>query len=557
MGFLSSIVSAKFIKPNTLLAVVGLCVINLCVLNLSQGAANKPLKTKKLEKQIQQALSAFHTPGMSVAIVHKGKVVLSQGYGMANIENGQAVNSATYFRIASLSKAFTASALAILVDEGKLSWDDKVIDYLPNFRMQNPYVTREFTITDLLTHRSGLVGGAGDSMIWPEPSGFSRQEVVQNLRYLSPEYSFRARYAYSNVMYITAGEVVAAVSQMPFDTFVETRIFAPLNMQCFAGDIPSSLVKNAANAYGHNDERGIYSIPRNAISEQGLMAAAAGGIVCNAEGMNKWMLALLDKQSLPFSEDQLNKMWQAHTILNVSETDEAFNGTLFNNYGLGWRLANIGGLKVVSHTGTLSGYQAYVVLIPDLELGITLLNNGSHSGARNSVMQSILKVYLEQAGYTDQLPLVNDVAQKKVDWVQSYLDYYDEREQAYLAKNIQAPVATAPMSISNQSIIGEYKDSWFGSLIIHEDEQQSHEQAAPALRIYSTKMPTLVGTITAFEDTRYKIEWDNKNAASDAFMLFKLNINRDIVSATLHPFKTEDSNSHEYRDMEFMRVPVE
>lgn len=518
--------------------------LSLCVLN---GAASRtlPIEKAKLETQIEQALDAFVTPGMSVGVVKDGEVVLAKGFGFADIESKLAVDENTYFRLASTSKAFTAAALAVLVDQEKINWDDKVTDYLPDFELYDPYVTHEFTLLDLLTHRSGLVSGAGDSMIWPEPSGFTREEVIHNLRYLSPEYSFRSRYAYSNVLYITAGEIVAKVSGMSFDDFVEKNIFRPLNMNCFVGDIPAVNLKNVAKAYGHNDERGIYEIPRNGISQSGLMSAAAGGMVCNADAMNKWMLALLQQDNLPFSNKQLDIMWSPHTILGVSSIEKEWDNTIFKNYGLGWRLANIGGLRVISHTGTLSGYQAYVVLIPKLSLGVVVLNNGSHSGARGSVMQTILKAYLTDAGHLRK-SRPNEISQENVDWIKTYISYYDEREQAYLARNIQDPTPMAEMSISTDDIIGVYEDEWFGRLIITEEDQ--------GIRIHSSRMSTLKGSLEPFQDTSFRIIWDNQNAAGDAFMHFSINVKRAVTSAKLHPFSTRELSNHAYRDMHFLRV---
>ncbi len=505
----------------------------------------------EIENTVEQALTSFNTPGMAVGIVYKNQVILSKGFGLANIQKNKKVNARTYFRLASTSKAFTAAALAILVDEEKIAWEDKVITYLPDFELYDPYVTREFTILDLLTHRSGLLSGAGDSMIWPEPSGFSRQEVIHNLRYLSPEYSFRAHYAYSNVMYITAGELVAKVARVSFDEFVEQRIFKPLGMQCFVGNIPAAPLKNAATAYGHNDTRGLYDIPRNGISKQGQMSAAAGGMVCNVDSMLKWIKALLSKENLPFSEDQLTAMWQPHTILEVSDNEREWDETLFNSYGLGWRLANVGKLKMISHTGTLSGYQAYVALIPHLELGVVILNNGSNSAARGSVMQTIVKTLMQQAGY-----FANSSEQAQRDWIDTYLNYLDEREQDYLAR-YEKPVASAPMSISDEQVIGEYKDKWYGSMIVSRalaDPASPTENLKSPLRIHSSRMSALQGTLIPFQDATYKIEWDNKNAANDAFMHFSLNVKRQVTSAKLHPFSVKDIINHEYTDMHFIKV---
>nr|WP_136251766.1 serine hydrolase [Ningiella ruwaisensis] len=505
------------------------------VMGFSQALAQ--FDADKIDEVAERAMDVFNTPGMSIAIVHKQELIYSKGFGQANIEQSTNVEPETYFRLASTSKAFTAAALAILVDEGKLKWDDLVIDYLPDFRLKDSYATANFTIEDLLTHKSGLVSGAGDSMIWPEPSGFSRDEVVHNLKYLTPDYDFREQYAYSNVMYITAGEVVEAVTQQRFEDFVDQRIFKALQMNCFAGDMPKKALEQSAMAYGYNDERGIYPIPRNAIDGKPLMSAAAGGMVCNASDMAKWLNALLTVDPLPFSKTQLNKMWQAHTILSVSDTDTEWDGTHFRTYGLGWRLANYGPYKHISHTGTLSGYQAYVALIPELELGAVVLNNGSNYGARGAVMQSILKMFV-------------DIDKEQADWIKAYQDYQDEREQAYLAR-LETPKALAKPSIDEQSIIGEYKDAWYGSLIISKSSSASDDGA---LRIHSTRMKSLTGKLRPFQDTSFKIVWDNQNAANDAFMHFDLDVKRNIIGAKLHPFSVNMSSRHEWRDMYFQRV---
>ena len=553
----SSVVLSILATLTNLKHAILLCLVATCV-SLSaneQVTPLSPIDKKALEKTINKALDTFQTPGMAVGIIHQNEVVMAQGFGNANIDTNLKADAQTYFRLASVSKAFTSAAIAILVDEEKLDWNDKVISYLPTFQLYDPYVTREFTIIDLLTHRSGLLSGAGDSMIWPEPSGFSRQEVISNLQYLTPEYSFRARYAYSNVMYITAGELVAKISGMSFESFVEQRIFKPLGMNCFVGDIPKANLSNVAVGYGHDNERGAYPIPRNGISSQGLMSAAAGGMVCNVEDMLKWTSALLTRTNLPFSDTQLNLMWQAHTILSVPKTSREWDNTLFRHYGLGWRIANMGEFEVISHTGTLSGYQAYLLLVPKLQLGVVILNNGSNSAARGSVMQTIVKAFLNQADYANEARHKGHKAHKhghharQVDWINTYIEYLDEREQNYLS-SYEQPIASAPMSITNEQVLGTYTDKWFGSLAI---TAQTTPQGKPVLRISSSRMKTLAGTLTPFQDASYKIEWDNKNAASDAFIHFSLNVKRQITQATLHPFSAKEITNHAYTDMLFVK----
>ena len=530
--FLAVLVLLLFLAPNAYAASQ--------VAVIERQATSTPLLSKQdvqeLSATIENAMQSFHSPGMAIGIVHQNEVVLSKGYGYARLSPNMPVTAQTHFRIASLSKAFTAAALAILVDQGKIDWHDKVTEHLPQFSMYDPYVTREFTIIDLLSHKSGLVGGAGDSMLWPEPSSFTPAEVVHNLRYLSPEYGFRSQYAYSNVLYITAGQVIAALSGESFDRFLETNLFAPLNMHCFAGNVAVKTLSSTAFPYGHNDSKGIFAIERNKITQASIVSAAAGGIVCDLESMNKWTQALLSPSTLPFSAQQYTKLLTPQTILSIPEHEQEWDNKFFNSYALGWRISNVGNVKTVSHTGTISGFQSYVLMVPELSLGISILSNGSNSGARGAVMQAILKHYLRATGHNNE---------PQNDWVEAYQEYWHEREQEYLA-NFAKPVASAPMSITNEQIIGRYKDQWFGDLLISRNNN--------GLRIESAKMVTLKGDLLPFQDATYKIEWDNKNAANDAFIHFTLNIERQVVSANLHPFSNKQTTNHEYRDMLFVRL---
>ncbi len=505
------------------------CAVTAC------AASNSPQKAPLdgLDKVIDTALDTFHTPGMAVGVIQNGEVIYAKGRGYRDLSSNNPVNADTLFRLASTSKAFTAAALALAIDEFGLTWQTRVSDIVPDFQMQDPWVTREFTLLDLLTHRSGLGGGAGDSMLWPEPSGFTREDIIHNLRYLTPTSSFRSAYAYSNVMYITAGEVVATLYQKPFAEVIQQKFFTPLDMQCFAGDLTDDALNNVAMSYGHNDERGIYAIPRNSIEGRELVSAAAGGIVCNANDMLKWLQMWLNNGKASnglavLSPEQVDTLQQAYTVLSVSETDEEWDGTLFKSYGLGWRLSDVAGLKVISHTGTLSGYQAYVAMVPSLNLAVAILNNGSNYGARGAVMQHILKTFIQP--------------NEQQDWVKQYVDYQAEREQRYLASYSQ-PVGSGEVILDPIAYAGQFADRWFGKITI------SHENGA--LRIASEKMPMLTGTLDPFNDHSFVIRWDNQNAASDAFIHFDVNTQRVVTGFSLYPFTNKVRENHEYRDMYF------
>jgi CubicO group peptidase (beta-lactamase class C family) len=209
----------------SLLHLFAFCLI---LLASAQGLAQTE-PPPDLDDYVARALKEFEVPGLAVAIVKDGKVEFVKGYGVRKLGEPAPVDEQTLFGIASNTKAFTAAALAILVDEGKISWDDPVIKHLPGFQMYDPFVTREMTVRDLLTHRSGLGLGAGDLMFFP-PTTFTRDEIVARLRYIKPATSFRSKYAYDNVLYLVAGQVVAAVSGKSWDDFIKERIFAPLGM---------------------------------------------------------------------------------------------------------------------------------------------------------------------------------------------------------------------------------------------------------------------------------------------------------------------------------------
>lgn len=521
---------------------VAQCALGLSFITVTACAAtnaSQPPSLKQLDTVIDNALETFHTPGMSVGVIQHGEVLYAKGRGFRNLDNQQPVTADTLFRLASTSKAFTAAALAIAIEENGLTWQTRVTDILPEFQMQDPWVTREFTLLDLLTHRSGLASGAGDSMLWPEPSGFTRTDIIHNLRFLTPVSSFRSEYAYSNVMYITAGEVIARLYKKPYADVISEKLFTPLNMQCFAGDLSDAALNNVAMSYGHNDQRGIYAIPRNSIEGRELVSAAAGGIVCSATDMLKWLQMWLNKgiaaNGAPvLSEAQITTLQRAYTVLSVSGTDEEWDGTLFKSYALGWRLSDVHGNMVISHTGTLSGYQAYVAMVPNKNLAIVILNNGSNYGARGSVMQHILKAFISPAD--------------KQDWVQNYADYQAEREQRYLASNI-VPVGTGEVILDPLAYTGRFIDQWFGALSI--------TQSNNSLRIVSEKMPMLTGTLEPFSDHTFVIRWDNQNAASDAFIHFDVNTQRKVSGLSLYPFTNKVTDDHEYRDMYFYAVNSE
>ncbi|MCJ7644542.1 MAG: beta-lactamase family protein, partial [Candidatus Aminicenantes bacterium] len=306
-----------------------------------------------LDAYLARVMKAFEVPGVGLAIVKDGKVVIAKGYGVRRLGEPTPVNEQTLFGIASNTKAFTATAMALLVEEGKLEWDAPVIRYLPWFQMWDPYVTRELTVRDLLVHRSGLGLGAGDLLWWPA-STYDRKEIARRLRFIQPVASFRSAYAYDNVLYLIAGEVIEAVSGKVWEDFIAERILKKVGMT-------GSQVRHAAVAEGGNA-----SAPRASV--EGVVRPVkpfdsdntnpAGGICSSAEDMAKWLIVQLNRGLLSvgtrlFSERSARQLTTLVTPMPSGEppAELAAQRMNFRGYALGFEVHDYRGKKVVTHTG--------------------------------------------------------------------------------------------------------------------------------------------------------------------------------------------------------------
>jgi CubicO group peptidase (beta-lactamase class C family) len=263
----------------------------LCLVLAFPYTLKSQIAPEAIDKLVTNAIKTFDVPGIAVGIVKDGQLIFAKGYGVRSLATGKPVDEHTLFGIASNTKAFTTTALGILVDEGKLKWDDKVIDYIPEFRLYNPYVTQDFTIRDLLTHRSGLGLGAGDLMIWPDGSDFTRKDIINNLRFLKQVSPFRAKYDYDNNLYIVAGEVIAKVAGMSWEEFVQKRILQPMEMK----ETATSFIrlKDTSNVIAaHCEVNGKVQVIERS---KGELMNAAGGIYSNITDLSKWVIMHLNK----------------------------------------------------------------------------------------------------------------------------------------------------------------------------------------------------------------------------------------------------------------------
>lgn len=353
-----------------------------------------------LDDYIARAMTTFQVPGIAVAIVKDGKVVLAKGYGVRKLGEPAKVGEHTLFGIGSNTKAFTTAALAMLVDEGKIGWDDRVVDRLPGFQMYDPYVTHEMTIRDLLSHRSGMGLGEGDLLAFP-PTDYTSAQIIHQLRYMKPASSFRSKYAYDNLLYMVAGEIIPAVTGKSWKETIRDRIFRPLGMT----DSNTSISEDGPDgnvATPHVLVGGILK-PIRAITVDNL--APAGAINSSAADMAKWVMAQLDGGAIAgtdlrlFSQARNREMWSPQTIIPVGPPRGALASlrTNFSSYALGWFLREYRGFETVQHTGGVPGYVSQVFLIPEKKLGVVVLTN-QESPMVLAVTYRIVDRYLEAKG---------------------------------------------------------------------------------------------------------------------------------------------------------------
>jgi CubicO group peptidase (beta-lactamase class C family) len=511
-----------------------LSVICIC---FSSATAFGQLTSPQIDALMESALAKFKVAGASIAVVKDGKIIHLKGYGFSSIETKKAVNESTNFQIASNSKAFTTAALSILEDEGKLKWTDKVKDYIPEFKMYNDYVTENFNIQDLITHRSGLGLGAGDLMFFPDGSNFTIKDVLTNFQYFKPVSAFRTKWDYDNLLYIVAGEVIARVSGMSCGEFIQKRIVNPLQMNnTFVG---SKLINDQSNfAVSHSSESGTIKKIDGFKDE---LSIAAGGIFSNAEDMAKWMIVRLNKgqygadlKTTLFSLKNHNEMWRIHT---VQETDQnpRYNSH-FNGYGLGWQLSDEKGNLKVSHTGGLPGMLSIVTMYPDLNLGIVILTNTENGGGGlfTAVSNTISDSYLglDDFGWTDKL----------VEWMNEDRNKGDDVtkkvwEKVKLSKNVK---------IKNEDFIGVYADKWFGEIEVFEKNKQ--------LWFKSYRSPKLNGPMAFYNANTFAIKWEYQAMNCDALAMFSLDENGKAQSIKMKGISPNIDFSFDFQDLDLVRV---
>lgn len=359
---------------------------------LVESVPAQTIHFSRLDTYVEKGMRDWQIPGLALGIVQNDSLLYARGYGVRELGKPGRVDEHTLFAIASNTKAFTASVLGMLVAEGKLNWDDRVIDYMKDFRMDDPYVTREIRIRDLLTHRSGLPTFGGDHL-WIGNT-LTREEIISRIRYLKPIAPFRSEYHYQNLMFLVAGQIIPRITGKSWDEEIVNRIFIPLGMQESNTSIRD--LKNAANvATPHEIVEGkLIPIAYDNVDN----VAPAGAINSNVVDMSKWMRMNLNqgkfagKQILPVPI--LREMQRIQFPLPVSPFNEKNLGMRFAGYGFGWGVSEYKGRKMISHSGGLSGMISLQTLLPEEHLGVIVLTNFAPNSFIRAVTYRILDAFL-------------------------------------------------------------------------------------------------------------------------------------------------------------------
>ncbi|HYG79880.1 MAG TPA: serine hydrolase [Pyrinomonadaceae bacterium] len=462
-------------------------VLLLVLLTLAPpaGAQTLEARLKEIDEYAAKAGRDWNVPGFAIAIVKDDRVVFAKGYGVREMGKPAPVDDKTLFAIASNTKAFTAAALAILVDEGKVKWDDPVTKYLPEFQLYDPYVTRELTLRDLLSHRSGLATFGGD-LLWYE-SSYDRGEILRRIRHLKPTSSFRSRYGYQNIMFLAAGEVVAAVTGKSWDEFVRERFFVPMGMTTTQTSVRS--FRPADNvATPHNEADGRLRVIRYGVVDG---AGGAAAINSNVAEMAQWIRLQLGRGVYEgkkfFSPAAAREMWTPHTVIPISEQSEKFNPTRhFNTYGLGWNLSDYHGRKVVAHGGGLDGMISQVAMMPEEKLGVVILSN-SETPLPSFMVNKIFDVFLgvPQRDWSAEL-LARTKSAKEAEKGE------EQKLEAESAKD------TKP-SLALEKYAGTYTGAMYGDAKVTLENGRLVLRLAPA--------PNFVGDLEHWQYDTFRVRW--------------------------------------------------
>jgi CubicO group peptidase (beta-lactamase class C family) len=484
-----------------------LFMLVLLLLLTLQAVSAQQVPGADFEAYVNKAIADWGVPGVAVAIVKDDRVVFARGFGVRELNKPAPVDEHTLFAIGSSSKAFTAASIAMLVDEGKLKWDDPATKYLPGFQLFDPYSTRELMVSDLLSHRSGLTRG---DLIW-YGSAYDRDEILRRVRYLKPSWSLRSRFGYQNIMYLAAGQIIPSVTGKTWDDFVRERIFTPLGMKSTNTSIRTlNNSDNVATPHAKIDDKVQVVAWRNIDN-----IAPAGSINSNVTDMAQWVRLQLgggvyQSQRL-LSSAAIKEMQTPQTVIRIEGTQATlYPEAHFLNYGLGWFLSDYRGRKVVEHGGAIDGMRAEVAMMPEEKLGLVILTNLNGTILPQALMFKIFDLYL---------------AAPTRDWsaemLKSMKGLEDQAKSAEKKLETERVTGTAP-SLPLDKYAGTFQSEMYG------DSKVAAENGKLVVRFG----PNYTGDLEHWNYDTFRVKWRDP-IQGKGFVNFKLNTQGKVDSLTI------------------------
>ena len=502
----------------------------------SATASAQELTAERASAAARQAVEDFDVTGLSVAVVKGDEIVFMNSYGVRDVRQPDVpVTTDTIFPFASVSKAFTTTAIAMLVDDGVMDWDDPVRDFIPEFEMSDPYITAEFSVRDLVTHRSGLPLGAGDLLVFPDGKP-EVSDILAAIRNIPPATSFRSEYAYDNLMYIIAGEVVARAAGQPWHDVIDDRIFTPLGMDsCEA--LPSEAAAAENTVTQHTRAPGqTEAVPIDPLYIIGDSTSPAGGLSCSIADLATWAQFWLNEGVGPdgerlLSEGQVAELWSPVTPQSVSPLLAQLADSHFSLYAHGWSVRDFHGEYFVGHSGGLLGASSYLGLLPDQDIAVVVTSNVSTYASTALALQ-----------------LLSDAAapEAEADWLGLLQSVYAANRETALEDSgagETADVAIEPVrDLDDYS--GEYIDPWYGLVTI--------EQREDGLFIDMSRSEVLDAPLIAVAPDRFVARWPDRSLNADAYVDFTVE-DGQVTGMTMQAVSETTDFSFDFHDLDFTK----
>jgi len=512
----------------------------------AQEAANDDASlVEAVDAFVRQAMAAWpDQPAVGIAVVKDGRTVLARGYGVKRQGQSERADEHTLFAIASNTKNVTASALAILVDEGKVKWDAPVRTYLPDFRLSDPWISDHITVRDTLSHRAGFGLGAGDLLFWPN-SDRTRAEVVAQAAFVPIEDGFRAHYHYCNLMFVVAGAVIEAVSGQSWEDFVQARILDRVGM---AETVPLARLADPARSALPHARLGPplrYQGEMRPIAESIAevwnwdSAAAAGGLCTTPTDWAKWIAVRLNEGELPdgsrlFSEEAAREMFRPNIIISGTPgpTAELPGRAIASTYAMGLQVQDYRGERLISHGGGSPGGISATLLIPGRKTGFSIFTNAEESYLLRALRSGLADICMGKTGF---------------DWIADSQKLEAEGIEKSLAAAAEIDAkqqAGAPPSMPLDAYVGTWRDPWYGDIEI--------SRRGDGLWLDFTHTPSLKGPLEPYDGETFRTRFPDKRE-EDAFVTFAIQTAKP-ATATVKGVSPDIDFSYDYQDLRLTRI---